>query len=157
MDFFNKIGSKISTGANAVASKTKDIAGTAKINMQIAEDEKELNNVFCELGKKYYNQSVSEVLPEYKDEFDKVKALQEKIEAAKKQLREIKGIVVCEKCGAEIDADAKFCSVCGAPAPAKVVVTTPEADTTKTVTCPVCGKVEPAGTKFCSVCGCNLT
>ena len=35
MDFFNKLGSKISSGANVVASKTKEFAETTKIGENV--------------------------------------------------------------------------------------------------------------------------
>ncbi len=53
----------------------------------------------------------------------------------------------CIKCGAMIDANAKYCPVCGADQ-------TPAA---ATITCPNCKAVVPAGTKFCPNCGTKLS
>ncbi len=49
----------------------------------------------------------------------------------------------CIKCGALIDADAKFCPVCGAPQ-------------TNTIECPNCHAQIPADSKFCPNCGFKL-
>ncbi|MEM0160630.1 MAG: SPFH domain-containing protein [Thermoplasmata archaeon] len=53
----------------------------------------------------------------------------------------------CIKCGAMIDANAKFCPVCGAD----------QTQTAATITCPNCKAVVPAGTKFCPNCGTKLS
>ena len=66
MDFFNKVTRKISSGATVVANKTKDIAGTTKINFQISEDEKEIEDLFNKLGKKYYEENGKAVAPDRK-------------------------------------------------------------------------------------------
>ena len=46
----------------------------------------------------------------------------------------------CEKCGKEIDDNAKFCCFCGSKVPDKIF-------------CPQCGQKLPAGAVFCSACG----
>lgn len=48
---------------------------------------------------------------------------------------------VCPQCHAPVQAEAKFCSNCGA----KLIQV-----------CPECGKVVAPGSKFCSECGCAL-
>ena len=49
----------------------------------------------------------------------------------REQLRDAKGVAVCEKCGAEVAKDAAFCSACGAevpnPAPVEAEVVTGQA------------------------------
>ncbi len=51
----------------------------------------------------------------------------------------------CPKCGAKVDAKAKFCPECGAKLePPKPVIPT---------VCPKCGAKLPAGAKFCPSCG----
>lgn len=48
---------------------------------------------------------------------------------------------VCQSCGAEHDAGARFCSACGTPT---------------FQLCPVCGAESSAGAAFCSACGAGL-
>jgi predicted nucleic acid-binding Zn ribbon protein len=50
----------------------------------------------------------------------------------------------CTNCGAQIVAEAKFCSECGTPQPK---------DTQPHTYCCECGTQIPAGARFCSTCG----
>ncbi|MCL2797500.1 MAG: SPFH domain-containing protein [Firmicutes bacterium] len=71
--------------------------------------------------------------------------------------------VPCPKCGAQINAGAKFCPECGqatgevcpkCKAPVKSGAKfCPECGTSLQASCPKCGKGVPAGTKFCPECG----
>ncbi len=154
MDFFNKIGNKVASGASAVASKTKDIAGTTKINMQISQDEGRITAIYTEIGKRFFDLNVQNPPEEYADKFSEIAQLREKIAAAKAQVQQIKGTKICTACGAEIPANVAFCGSCGAKAPeapAPVVVEAPA-----TVFCPACGKEEASSVSFCSGCGCKL-
>lgn len=154
MDFFNKISDKISSGANVVANKTKDIAGSTKISFQISEYEKQIETLCTQLGKKYYEINGKAALPEYKEFVDQISELYEKIDEAKSELQRIKGIVICEKCGAELTKEIKFCPKCGTKVPEPVVDSVEVVETK--VTCPACGHQEDAGVTFCSACGCKL-
>ena len=153
MDFFNKITDKISSGANAVANKTKDIAGTTKINFQISEDEREIEKLYAELGKKYYEENGKAAAPEYKEFIDKISALYEKIENEKLEIQRLKGIKVCENCGAELAEGVKFCPKCGSKVPESV---TPVEVVNAKIKCPACGHEEESDVAFCSLCGCQL-
>ena len=42
-----------------------------------------------------------------------VKGAEDKISEYKEQIKEIKGVMVCEKCGAEVAANTAFCTACG--------------------------------------------
>ena len=46
-----------------------------------------------------------------------VKKCHNKIRDYKHQIKDIKGVSVCEKCGAEVAVNSAFCSACGAPMP----------------------------------------
>lgn len=50
----------------------------------------------------------------------------------------------CAKCGADLDANSRFCNQCGAPV---------EQQEVSTITCPVCGAKLSADSKFCNSCG----
>lgn len=153
MDFFNKVTRKISSGATVVANKTKDIAGTTKINFQISEDEKEIEDLFNKLGKKYYEENGKAVAPEYKEIVDQITGLYEKVDIAKAELQRLKGVTVCESCGAELPEGTKFCPKCGT----KVIeCVDPVEVVDEKLVCPACGNVEEKEVSFCSACGCKL-
>lgn len=153
MDFLNKLTSKISSGASVVANKTKDIAGTTKINFQISEDERQIENLFNQLGKKYYEENGKAVAPQYKGIIDQITELYEKIDVAKAAIQRLKGITVCESCGAELAEGTKYCPKCGA----KVIeCVDPVEVVDEKVVCPACGHEEENDLSFCTACGCKL-
>lgn len=55
------------------------------------------------------------------------------------------GAAKCAKCGADLPAQAKFCTNCGAAVLPSGMMT-----------CPKCGKSIPVGSKFCGECGAKL-
>jgi len=154
MDFFNKLGSNISKGASVVANKTKDLAGTTKINLQISQDESKINGLFTEIGKIYFKKFGENPSEEFSASFEEINTIQARIEAARIQLQQIRGSKTCPACGGEIPSNVAFCATCGAKAPDAPVAVVVEAPTS--IACPACGKIEDASTAFCSGCGCKL-
>lgn len=57
--------------------------------------------------------------------------------------------VVCKKCGANNDADSRFCSKCGGA----VIAASEPAIASTQITCDKCGHAAPAGARFCANCG----
>lgn len=55
--------------------------------------------------------------------------------------------IKCAKCGADLDANSRFCNQCGTPVEQKEV---------STISCPVCGAILSADSKFCNSCGTKL-
>lgn len=149
MDFFNKIGQQVASGASAVANKTKDLTGSAKVNLQISQDESKITAYYTEIGKAFYESHKNNPPEAQAAVFANITALKEKISQAKTHLQQIKGTKACTNCGAQIDANTAFCASCGAKAP--VVQAEPVA-----INCPSCGKSESPNVTFCSGCGCKL-
>lgn len=54
MDIFDKLGDAFTTTGKEVANLAKDVAGTAKLNVQLKEAELNRSKLFYQLGKKYY-------------------------------------------------------------------------------------------------------
>lgn len=117
MSFFDDLGKKLSQAGQTAAQKTKEIAEVAKLNSQISDEEKRINDLYLQLGKLY----VSLHDESHEADFDGlIKSLHEsenKVKECRQQIKDIKGVVVCEKCGAEVSNGAAFCSACGAPMP----------------------------------------
>lgn len=117
MSFFDDLGKKISQVAQTAVQKTKEMADVAKLNSSISDEEKRINDNYLQIGKLY----VSLHDAEHEADFDAfIAAIHEsegKIKGYQQQIKDIKGIVKCEKCGAEVSKDAAFCSSCGAPIP----------------------------------------
>ena len=112
---FEKFVETLSNTGKTVGEKTKQGTDIVKANVKISTEERALNELYCEIGKKYYeNNSENPCCDAMKELFDKVADKTKEIEALKNQVRQIKGVVMCEKCGAEVGLENDFCGKCGA-------------------------------------------
>ena len=73
---------------------------------------------------------------------------EEKIKGYRQQIQDIKGVVRCPQCGAEVQSGVAFCSSCGAPMPKVSPVNTDDL-----VRCESCGAMVKRGMRFCTSCG----
>jgi DNA-directed RNA polymerase subunit RPC12/RpoP len=164
MSFFDDFGKKISQASQTTIQKTKDMAEVAKINSYISDEEKRINNMLLEIGKKYVELHKEEPEEDFVPFLQAIDESEKKIEDYKVQIQNIKGVVRCTNCGAEVPNGAAFCSACGA----QIVLPQPEdtaeaedgeqteSEEESTVRCEKCGQLLPAGTKFCTTCGTEI-
>ena len=54
-EFFSNFGKKISNVGQETVKKTKEIAEISKISSKIKDEEKKLDGLYTELGKKYFS------------------------------------------------------------------------------------------------------
>ncbi len=148
MAFFDDLKSKVSETTQSAGQKAKNVAETAKMNSQISDLTKSITGLYNEVGMKYYESNKDSAEPEYRELFDKISEAFAKREELKEQIRSIKGINVCNNCGAEVPAGQKFCSGCGSQ-----VIFEEEKPVEAEKFCPTCGSKCQAGQKFCSKCG----
>lgn len=115
MAFIDKIGEKISSGANAVSVSTKRVTESARINNEISANTAEIDKRMKQLGicvKSRLMEQIHDAEAErLAEEIDKFIARNEELAA---ELRRVKGIRRCEKCGIELPANSVFCPSCGA-------------------------------------------
>ena len=117
MDFFNKVGSTISSKSKDVTKKAKEIAEIAKLTGQIAEKEESIKGAYIELGKYVYESQKEDATEEVAEKFAVIDAAVEEIEGLKREVRKLKGRPECPDCGKEVSYSAAFCSYCGAKLP----------------------------------------
>ncbi|MCR5144395.1 MAG: zinc ribbon domain-containing protein [Lachnospiraceae bacterium] len=113
MDFFNKLGDTISSAASEIGEKTKGVTDTAKLQYEMKTKEDLKKEKFLEIGRKYYEANKDSAPEDMADLFDEIKEADERIEAIKNEISDIKGECVCPNCGARLAADSAFCSECG--------------------------------------------
>lgn len=114
MDFFNKVSDTVIRAGKTVGQKTKDVTGVTKLSYDVHTKEEALHDRFAALGERYYEARKGEADPDEEPAFDEITALKEEISDLKGQIRALKGVDVCPKCGAEVPKDAKYCPDCGA-------------------------------------------
>ena len=101
--------------------------------------DKELEKLYLELGKAYYQEAANDPMPQ-------LTSLVNQITACLNQKR-------CPKCGAKVNEGQAFCTVCGTNLND---LTSETATKTNEVICPNCGARASASQKFCTICGTRL-
>lgn len=114
MAFFDELGKKLTQVGEAAAEKTKDVAEFTKTKAKIMDVSGKLDKAYIALAKRYLELHPAGDEEDMKMVVDAVYALEDQLKELEKQLQDLKGVVKCATCGAECDADAAFCSVCGA-------------------------------------------
>lgn len=151
MAFFEDLGKKITETSQGVVQKTKDTAEVIKLNGMISEEEKNIANLYAEIGKTYFNLHLNSYEPSFENMILGIKNSQVKINDYSEQVKKLKGIVRCRNCGGDVPYGAPFCSTCGSKMPLQnSVQSTGSNNITR---CVNCGAVLGEGVAFCTNCG----
>lgn len=153
MDFFNKVGETITNKGKDVARKAKDIAEINNLNAQIAVQEEIIQNVYSEIGRKFYEDNKDKVNMPYQEQCQQIKDAFAEIETLKTTIQTLKGIQVCPKCGAEVKDEAVFCSMCGEKINVDPEVVVEEEKEEEINFCASCGAKLEKDAIFCTKCG----
>ena len=102
MSFFDNLGQKLNDVGQTTIKKTKDLADTAKMNLEISEEERKISNAHEQIGKWYADKYRMQADPEIQNWMDAIFASEAKIKACRDNLGQIKGETSCPQCGASI-------------------------------------------------------
>lgn len=149
MEFFEKIGSKISSGSKDVAKKAKDITELSKLNSRIKNYEDMIKELQLQIGRLYFEANRDNPAPEFMELFQNVINAQGAIDRCREEICNIKGVRSCVSCGAEIPNNSSFCPACGTKSEIIDVPDTAVVD----MFCPGCGAGLSSDTVFCPNCG----
>lgn len=149
MAFFEDFGKKLSQASQTAVQKTKEMTDIARLNGAITEQEKKQADTYFEIGRLYVSKHPEDYEPVFASMIAALRDSETKINEYRQQIQDIKGVVKCENCGAEIGNNVAFCSSCGAKAPA---VANPQTDEV-CIKCACCGASLAEDSKFCTVCG----
>lgn len=119
MSFLNDLSQKINDVGQTTIKKTKNLADTAKLNLNISEEERKITAAYEEIGKWYVNKHRDNADAEIETWLETICAAEKKIHECRETIHKMKGMVLCPACGASVDADAAFCSACGQKMPEK--------------------------------------
>jgi len=152
MAIFNQIGKKISQTTQNAVKGTKDLADIARLNSQIAEEQKLLNSFYMQIGKKYYELSPESTDDNFAAFCVSITECMTKLTSLREEIQNIKGIKKCAGCGAEIPVSTIFCGSCGYDTRKE-----PEATVEDSIPrCPNCNKELTDNIAFCTDCGQKL-
>ena len=151
MAFFDDLGKKISQAGQSAVQKTKEMTEIARINGLISDEEKKMTNNYYQVGKLYVAVHQHDFESDFAGMITAIAESETKIRDYKQQIQDIKGVVRCEKCGAEVAKGIAFCSACGAAMPQ---IESGAGDYNK---CAHCGAAVAKGMRFCTSCGKPMT
>lgn len=146
MAFWDDIGKKISQAGQTAVQKTKDVADIARINSAISDEDKKLAESYIALGKLYVAKHATDADEAFSPLVATAQGCIARIADYKQQIKDIKGVTICEKCGREIPLGNAFCGSCGA-----AVASAPAA--ADKVVCVRCGAAVDKAMRFCTSCG----
>ncbi|MDR1687872.1 MAG: zinc ribbon domain-containing protein [Clostridiales bacterium] len=131
---------KITKATQDVVRGAKDLTDTARQNSLIAEEEKQILNLYTQIGKLYFEAGEFDPETPIGRLCTALSAAKARIAKYQEEIRQIKGTKKCPNCGENIPLSSAFCGVCGT----KIEVT-PEPEA-----------APEAQKKFCKACGAEL-
>lgn len=142
--------SRMSSFAQSAMNKSKEVAGTTKINMEMRNYETKLKKLQGELGA-YVLEHPETLNPDKSIEaiLLEVDQIQGHMDKLQRNLQEVRNTMECPECGKEIPLDSEICPKCGA-----VLVGRPQHEIDGL--CPNCSAPIDDGMLFCASCGAKL-
>ena len=99
---------------NAI-SKSKEVAGVTKLNLEISTLNQNIKNIQTEVGAYVLENGLLKEDASVVEWASKVASLKAEIEANSEKIHDLKNISICPGCGAEVSRTSKFCDKCGTP------------------------------------------
>ena len=153
MAFFEQIGKKITNAGQSVAQQTKNFADVTQLNSAISESEKKISQIFLNIGQMYYEAHKHDLEAEYQENITEISNLYSEIAQNQEKIKQIKGVVKCPQCGANVPLNASFCNACGAKIERDSVG---ETNGGIHKICPVCHSAVDPEDSFCNHCGAKI-
>lgn len=159
MDFFEKVSETLQQAGKTAGQKLKQVNEQAALNSQISAQKKAIEEAYRSVGQGFVHAHMDDEVVLYGEQILAVKKALAEIETMTARLKELKGVVLCPDCGTEVEADAGFCSACGAKvleemaAPVHAHAQPPLPQETH---CACCGAEVSQTAAFCPHCGIAL-
>ena len=142
---------RITKAAQDVVRGAKDITDTARQNSLIAGEEKQISNLYLQIGRLYHEtQEINPDTPLGKLCLA-INASYERIAIYNEEIRKIRGTIRCPSCGADIPVASSFCGVCGVNT--EISCEIPRVVETSNKYCVNCNAQLDEGTAYCPSCG----
>lgn len=153
MAFFEQIGKRLTDAGQNVAQQTQNLADVTRLNGAISERERKISQLFLAIGKAYYEKHKDDHSAEEWEKVAEVNTLYAEIFEDREKIKQIKGVINCEKCGSDLPVNASFCNVCGTKVNRVEVV---KDNVEEGCQCPSCHAIVVKGNLFCNRCGTKI-
>lgn len=166
MAFFDKVSGTLAARGRDVADKAKELAELNRLNGQIHAQQSKADKIYMEIGKVVYESRANWEKVDVNARLEMLDSIWREIAGLEKEVLKVRGVQLCEKCGAEIGREASFCPKCGTVVKAEpgesgetqngeAVYGSVDAQTAVS-SCPGCGKAVGPEAVLCPFCGIRL-
>ena len=114
MGFFEDVGAHLSAAGNEAYKAAKELAGTGKLGIKIAEESGKLDDMFEMLGRTVYDAKVNEREEDISEAIEEIRAKEQEIADLREELARRRNKKICKACGARTSDKNAFCPTCGA-------------------------------------------
>ena len=131
MSLWDNITQKAAAVTDKAVHQAKNFTEQVKLRNQISEAQSTITDCYTQIGKQYAVAHSEDFDEAYAPMMAAIAGANRQIASLQEQLRDLKKVALCPKCGAEVAREAAFCSACGAempkPAPVEAEVVTYDA------------------------------
>lgn len=106
--FFEQLGKRLTDAGQNVAQQTKNLADVTQLNSAISDKEKTISQFYLNIGQLYYEEYKDDLSAEYREIITKINTLYTEIAQNRERIKQIKGVVKCPKCGADVPLNFAF-------------------------------------------------
>ena len=114
MGFFDTLGETITSTGKVVGCKTKEAAETAKLTLQIAQEDARLKQSYEALGEAYFKNHEDDMPEQYAVYAVDIRESAARLDSLTKDKQILKNQKRCGSCGAWMPNEDRFCGKCGA-------------------------------------------
>lgn len=148
MVFINNMRGILTHASQTTVQKAKDLSELARLNGEISNSEKQINDLYGKIGYEIYCAYCNAPLPEVEELIKQVNDLHQTITACKLQIKAINTADTCPRCGGKITKEMAYCSECG-----QKLIAEEESISEQELFCTNCGSPISPGSVFCTSCG----
>ena len=152
MPLFDEIKKKVSDSTHSAVKATKELAETARLNSQIADEQRKIGSLYAQIGKLYFDKYGTDSEAPFGELCAGIAEANEQIAKLQLSIQLVKGIKRCASCGADVPLAAVFCGKCGS-AVAAPSIPADDPVVSEVRLCSKCGEKLEEGAMFCASCG----
>ncbi|MDR5659413.1 hypothetical protein RH915_07910 [Serpentinicella sp. ANB-PHB4] len=116
MRFMDKLSYTLAESVKSLSEKSSEVVEISKINLSIRKREKELEDLYIEIGRQVYNQMKNNqafATTQLNQLVNKIASLENDIETLQKLVFKMQKINACDYCKETYDDDISYCPLCG--------------------------------------------
>lgn len=117
MGLFDDISGTFNKVANTTIKKSKDLTELTKLSLKLSSEEGDLAKLYENLGKIVYEAAKNKETPKTNEVFSQIDIRIASIQDINENIEQLKGVIICPKCGTKNKETDTFCSSCGEKLP----------------------------------------